>query len=95
MGAGISNSTNPKGNTGMPVYLSHKGFVAEDGEQVPIVEFESEEGMREPEQCIRMHVAAEQKGPNLSSTEFRIQARNVVGETVDQRSRTAGARTIR
>jgi len=41
----------------MPAYVSHKGFVAEDGEQVPIVEFESEEGMREPEQCIRMHVA--------------------------------------
>mgnify|MGYP003350083918 FL=1 len=27
----------------MPGYISHKGFVAEDGERVTIVEFENEE----------------------------------------------------
>ncbi len=27
----------------MPGYISHKGFVAEDGERVTIVEFESDE----------------------------------------------------
>jgi len=30
----------------MPGYLSHKGFVAEDGERVTIVEFASEEAHR-------------------------------------------------
>jgi heme-degrading monooxygenase HmoA len=35
----------------MPGYISHKGFFAEDGERVTVVEFESEEGMR----AWRMH----------------------------------------
>jgi len=30
----------------MPGYISHKGFFAEDGERVTIVEFEHDEGMR-------------------------------------------------
>jgi heme-degrading monooxygenase HmoA len=30
----------------MPGYISHKGFVAEDGERVTIVEFESEQAQR-------------------------------------------------
>ena len=30
----------------MPGYVSHKGFFADDGERVTIVEFEHEEGMR-------------------------------------------------
>ncbi|MBI3703551.1 MAG: antibiotic biosynthesis monooxygenase [Rhizobiales bacterium] len=35
----------------MPGYISHKGFFADDGERVTVVEFESEEGMR----AWRMH----------------------------------------
>jgi heme-degrading monooxygenase HmoA len=35
----------------MPGYISHKGFFAEDGERVTIVEFESEEAQR----AWRMH----------------------------------------
>ena len=35
----------------MPGYISHKGFFAEDGERVTVVEFEHEEGMR----AWRMH----------------------------------------
>lgn len=31
----------------IPGYVSHKGFVAEDGERVTIVEFESDEALRE------------------------------------------------
>jgi len=31
---------------GIAGYISHKGFVAEDGERVTIVEFESEEALR-------------------------------------------------
>jgi len=30
----------------MPGYISHKGFVAEDGERLTLVEFESEEAQR-------------------------------------------------
>ena len=30
----------------MPGYISHKGFFAEDGERVTVVEFEDEEAMR-------------------------------------------------
>jgi heme-degrading monooxygenase HmoA len=30
----------------VPGYISHKGFIAEDGERVTIVEFESEEALR-------------------------------------------------
>jgi heme-degrading monooxygenase HmoA len=35
----------------MPGYISHKGFFADDGERVTVVEFESEYGMR----AWRMH----------------------------------------
>ncbi len=45
----------------MPGYISHKGFFADDGERVTIVEFEHEEGLRawrlNPE-----HVAAQKAG---------------------------------
>jgi antibiotic biosynthesis monooxygenase (ABM) superfamily enzyme len=30
----------------MPGYISHKGFFADDGERVTIVEFEHEDGLR-------------------------------------------------
>ena len=36
---------------GMPGYISHKGYAAEDGERCTIVEFESEEAQR----AWRMH----------------------------------------
>ncbi|WP_321874138.1 antibiotic biosynthesis monooxygenase family protein [Burkholderia ubonensis] len=77
----------------MPGYISHKGFVAEDGERVTIVEFESEEGMRawatHPE-----HVAAKKKGRSVFFTEFRVQVCNVVRDTADHWSRTVAARAI-
>jgi heme-degrading monooxygenase HmoA len=56
----------------MPGYLSHKGFVADDGERVTIVEFESEEAQRawavHPE-----HVAAKKKGRKDFYLEYRVQ----------------------
>jgi heme-degrading monooxygenase HmoA len=56
----------------MPGYLSHKGFVAEDGEKVTIVEFESEEAQRawavHPE-----HVEAKKKGRKDFYSEYRVQ----------------------
>jgi heme-degrading monooxygenase HmoA len=56
----------------MPGYLSHKGFVAEDGERVTLVEFESEEALRawsvHPE-----HVQAKKKGRASFYSEYRVQ----------------------
>src|SRR5215813_7069188 len=56
----------------MPGYISHKGFFADDGERVTIVEFESEEAQR----AWRMHpehVAAQVKGRKEFYEEYRIQ----------------------
>jgi len=56
----------------MPGYVSHKGFVADDGERVTIVEFESEEAQRawavHPE-----HVEAKKKGRASFYLEYRVQ----------------------
>jgi heme-degrading monooxygenase HmoA len=56
----------------MPGYLSHKRFVAEDGERVTIVEFESEETQRAWAQQ-REHVEAKKKGRASFYSEYRIQ----------------------
>lgn len=56
----------------MPGYISHKGFAADDGERVTIVEFESEEAQRawatHPD-----HREAQQKGRRDFYREFRVQ----------------------
>jgi len=56
----------------MPGYISHKGFFADDGERVTIVEFEHEEGLRawrtNPE-----HRAAQQKAREKYYTEYHVQ----------------------
>jgi heme-degrading monooxygenase HmoA len=56
----------------MPGYISHKGFFAEDGERVTIVEFEHEEGMRawrtNPE-----HLAAQKLARTKYYTEYHVQ----------------------
>jgi len=64
----------------MPGYISHKGFVAEDGERVTLVEFESEEAQR----AWRMHpehVEAQKKGRQSFYSEFRLQICSVQRET--------------
>jgi heme-degrading monooxygenase HmoA len=56
----------------MPGYISHKGFFAEDGERVTIVEFESEEALR----AWRMHpehMAAQRKGRTEYYSEYHLQ----------------------
>ena len=65
----------------MPGYISHKGFVAEDGERVTLVEFESEEAQR----AWRMHpehVEAQKRGRKAFYSEFRLQICSVQRETV-------------
>jgi len=56
----------------MPGYISHKGFTADDGERVTIVEFESEEAQRawatHPD-----HLEAQRKGRADFYREFRLQ----------------------
>jgi heme-degrading monooxygenase HmoA len=72
----------------MPGYISHKGFFAEDGERVTVVEFESEEGMRawrtHPE-----HIAAQRKARQIYYSEYSIQVCEVVREASFKREQAA------
>jgi heme-degrading monooxygenase HmoA len=56
----------------MPGYISHKGFFADDGERVTIVEFEHEEGLHawrtNPE-----HIAAQKLARQKYYTEYSVQ----------------------
>ncbi len=64
----------------MPGHVSHKTFVAEDGERVTIVEFESEDAQR----AWRMHpehVEAQKKGHREFYAEYRLQICSVQRET--------------
>ncbi len=55
----------------MPGYVSHKGFAAEDGERVTIVEFESEETHRAWAEH-PAHRKAQQLGRECFYSEFSI-----------------------
>lgn len=72
---------------GIAGYVSHKGFTAEDGERVTIVEFESEEGLRawaaHPE-----HVEAKKMGRQVFFSEYRVQVCNVVRDSAARKSAT-------
>ena len=56
----------------MPGYISHKGYFADDGERVTIVEFEHEEGLRawrtNPE-----HLAAQRLARQKYYVEYHVQ----------------------
>ena len=64
----------------MPGYISHKGFFADDGERVTVVEFESEEGMRawrtHPE-----HIKAQRLGRQRFYTEYHLQICELVRDS--------------
>jgi heme-degrading monooxygenase HmoA len=74
----------------MPGYISHKGFFADDGERVTIVEFEHEEGMRawrmNPE-----HRAAQKKAREIYYSEYSVQICNLVRESRFKRDERASA----
>jgi heme-degrading monooxygenase HmoA len=55
----------------MPGYISHKGFVAEDGERVTIVEFDSEEANR------AWRVRPEHRGAQRKAREIYYQSYSV------------------
>ena len=74
----------------MPGYISHKGFWAEDGERVTIVEFETEETLR----AWRMHPehrAAQQLGREKYYTEYHSAVCQVLRENRFGPSETAAA----
>jgi heme-degrading monooxygenase HmoA len=56
----------------MPGYISHKGFFADDGERVTIVEFEHEEGLRAWRQNPE-HMAAQKLARQKYYTEYHVQ----------------------
>jgi heme-degrading monooxygenase HmoA len=68
----------------MPGYISHKGFWADDGERVTIVEFESEEA----QQAWRMHpehVAAQKQGRSHFYAEYDLKVCKLVHATAFKR----------
>jgi heme-degrading monooxygenase HmoA len=72
----------------IPGYVSHKGFAAEDGERVTIVEFESEEALQEwrhhPE-----HAKAKRRGIQSFFSDYKFQICTVIRDRV-----WTGARSI-
>jgi heme-degrading monooxygenase HmoA len=65
---------------GMPGYLSHKSFVAEDGERVTIIEFKDLESQRAWATHID-HVAAKKRGREVLYAEYTIQVCEVLRES--------------
>ena len=72
----------------MPGYISHKGFFAEDGERVTVVEFESEEAMRgwrmHPE-----HIEAQREARKVYYSEYSVQVCEVIRESKFSRAEAA------
>jgi heme-degrading monooxygenase HmoA len=73
----------------VPGYISHKGFVADDGERVTIVEFESEQALHtwriDPE-----HRVAKKRGRESFFSEFKFQICSVIRERVWSARVTSG-----
>jgi heme-degrading monooxygenase HmoA len=61
----------------IPGYVSHKGFVAEDGERVTIVEFETEDGLREWSRHAE-HRKAKKSGVESFFSEYKFQICSVI-----------------
>ena len=61
----------------MPGYLSHKGFTAEDGERVTIVEFADEASQRAWATELR-HMEAQRKGRADFYSEYKLQVCTVI-----------------
>ena len=71
----------------IPGYVSHKGFVADDGERVTIVEFETEEAVKEWGRH-QEHVGAKRRGIESFFSEYKFQICSVIRG----RAWSAGAR---
>lgn len=64
----------------MPGHVSHKTFVAEDGERVTLVEFATEEDQRRWATHAE-HMQAQAQGRNAFYAEFSLQVCSVLRET--------------
>lgn len=64
----------------MPGYVAHKSFVAEDGERVTIVEFDSEEAQRAWANHAE-HLKAQQLGRSTFYSEYSIQVCSLIRES--------------
>src|SRR5262245_14089772 len=72
----------------MPGYISHKGFFADDGERVTVVEFESEEAL----QGWRMHpehIEAQRKARKIYYSEYSVQVCQIIRESKFNRQEAA------
>lgn len=65
---------------GMPGYVSHKSFVADDGERVTLVEFADEASQRQWALHAE-HVAAKKRGRESFYAEYSLQVCEVVRES--------------
>ena len=74
----------------MPGYISHKGFFADDGERVTIVEFEHEEGMR-AWRTNAEHRAAQKLAREKYYTEYHVQVCTLDRESKFKATETAAA----
>lgn len=75
---------------GMPGYISHKGFFADDGERVTIVEFET----AQTQQAWRMHpehVAVQRRARREFYLEYSVQVCELMRETKYRRPVEAAA----
>jgi heme-degrading monooxygenase HmoA len=74
----------------MPGYISHKGFFADDGERVTIVEFEHKAGLRawrtNPE-----HIAVQKLARTKYYTEYHVQVCTLDRESKFKAAETATA----
>lgn len=75
----------------MPGYVSHKAFVAEDGERLTLVEFKDEESQRGWAREAR-HVEAKKKGRADFYERYKLQVCSVQRESIFQAPETAGVR---
>ena len=76
----------------MPGYISHKGFIADDGEQVTVVEFAHEDGLNTWRRNLE-HVAAKKLGRQKFYLEYRVQICALVSESTFKADATTKAPT--
>lgn len=71
----------------IPGYISHKSYEADDEERVTIVEFDSEESLKNwaihPD-----HVGAKKLGRSALFTDYRVQICEVIRDSFNRKSKT-------
>lgn len=74
----------------IPGYVSHKGFVAEDGERVTIVEFETEDALKAWSRDLE-HAKAKRRGIESFFSEYKFQICSLLrGRSWSAKAKPAG-----